>query len=241
MHIRVVMADWWQKLSTHPRLRYIKLTIALVLLLAVCSVLLPVTSGWSRLAINGLAYVGLYLIYRRAGFTFGDIGLSRKYLSRGLWYGLVVMAAIGLVYLVAYVVDQELFKDPRYRQSLAAAMSAIFIYLPLKTVLIEELAFRGLLPALLGKLFSRTYMIFFSSLAFGLWHVGSSIHVGDYNLSGFASIPGIVFVIAAVAATSLAGFGLMYLRLKSRSLLAPILVHWFINAGGILLAAFSWN
>ncbi len=223
-----------------PNSGYVIATVVLIVALIVSNIAFPATTGWERLIWNILGYLGLYFIFRRSGLTFADIGLAPKYIKRGFLYGLGAIAIISVLFVGGYLVDDQLFQDERYRQSIATALFAVMVLLPLKTVLFEEVAFRGMLPALLMKFKSRRFSIVVSSLAFGLWHVSSSLNVGDYNIAGIA-IPGFAFILASVLATSVAGFLFLELRLRSRSLLAPIMVHWFINGAAIMLAAISWS
>jgi len=110
--------------------------------------------------------------------------------------------------------------------------------LPLKTVLFEELTFRGILPALLLKVrHSQVFAMLISSVAYGAWHM---VHFQN-TLAGNVSAPRFVVLLVTFATTFLAGLVFYGLRQRSDSLIAPIAVHWAINAGAIIFAALSWR
>ncbi len=209
--------------------------------LVVCNILFTPTAGWARLFWNFLGYICLFVAYKIAQLSLSDIGLSRKYIKNGLKYAFIIILIILAVFLLAFFVDKQAFKDPRYNHSISTAFYAVFILLPLKTVLFEEFAFRGILPATLLKIKNnRWFATIISSLAFGLWHVASSVSIGNYHI-GSIVIPKFIVVLIAVLFTALAGVFLCELRWRSKSLIAPILVHWFVNAAAIILAAISWR
>jgi uncharacterized protein len=49
----------------------------------------------------------------------------------------------------------------------------------------------------------------------------------------------VVRVIVTVVFTSLAGVVLCWLRLRSNSLVAPVLAHWTVNGLGVIVAALA--
>jgi uncharacterized protein len=84
-----------------------------------------------------------------------------------------------------------------------------------------------------------------SCLAFGLWHVLAARHVTSFN-PVFADLPGgqlgrVYGVVVAVSGTAVAGLVLCWLRLRSRSLLAPALVHATVNGLGYGFAFLAWR
>src|SRR4029450_13456394 len=104
----------------------------------------------------------------------------------------------------------------------------------------EELAFRGVLLALLGRRHGVGVATVASSALFGLWHVAASLGGGAANATiagaGGADAPGTTLrVMVTVLFTSLAGVVLCWLRLRSGSLLAPALAHWTVNGVGVLV------
>jgi uncharacterized protein len=101
----------------------------------------------------------------------------------------------------------------------------------------------GVLPAfwlLLGRRYGVLAGSLLSSGLFGLWHVVPSLGGGTAN----AAIVGVVGadVVGTVARvgvtggfTALGGVVLCWLRLRSGSLLAPVLAHWTVNGLGVIV------
>lgn len=210
----------------------------LALLLVVCNFAFAKSNGWSRWGWQVFSFIGLLSVFKLGGLTLADIGLDKSKVGSGFKYAAIAIVIILLAFLVAFLVQKSLFKDSRYEQSLRNAITASLFVVPLKTVLFEELAFRGIMPALLKDLGSSSWIILLvSSISFGLWHiltapVTTSITSGKHS---HLLIVGAVFV-----ATCVAGAVFYYLRQQSGSLIAPIAVHWFINGTAIILAALSW-
>ncbi len=212
--------------------------ILIIVFLTICNILFLKSKGWTRFGAGVLSYGALAVIYRLADLDLNDIGLAKKYLSSGLRYAAVAIGAIAVIFLSVYLIDNTIFNDSRYRHSLSKALLIALLVVPSQTVIFEELSFRGLLPAILKKVNNNKWFIYLSSsILFGLWHILTAPNPGDSNIgheSQFLLTVG-VFVI-----TSFAGAGFYYLRVRSKSLVAPILVHWFINSFAIVLAAMSW-
>jgi membrane protease YdiL (CAAX protease family) len=156
-----------------------------------------------------------------------------------LKYGSIAMTCIAAVLLLIFVTDRNALHDSRYHQSLAKALLACFVIVPFETVLFEELAFRGLLPALLQRINLRPRLIMLtSSVLFGLWHLASAPSTANFS----AARPSHLLIMAGVfVATTTAGAVFYWLRQKSDSLVASTLAHWAINSFAIILAALSWS
>ena len=176
------------------------------------------------------------------GLTAADLGLARSTWRTGLRWGAAAAALVGAAYALAYLIGPV-------RQALPdgtgdvdrEALWAILVVIPLGTVLPEELAFRGLLLDLLGRRQGMLAGTLLSSALFGLWHVLPSLGGGTANAAMVgmvgADTPGtVVRVVVTVGFTSLAGVVLCWLRLRSGSLLAPVLLHWTVNGLGVIVA-----
>jgi membrane protease YdiL (CAAX protease family) len=121
-----------------------------------------------------------------------------------------------------------------------AALMAALVVIPLGTVLAEELAFRGLLLPLLGRRYGVPTGALLSSALFGLWHVLAALGGGPANaaiaeLVGGDAAGTMLRVVITVLFTSAAGVVLCWLRLRSGSLLAPVLAHWAVNGLGVIM------
>lgn len=138
--------------------------------------------------------------------------------------------------------DRAAFLDERYRAGAGAAVRNAFVWIPLGTVLFEEVAFRGVLWGLLGSARGPATATLVSSVLFGLWHVLPSLRLNRVNpavagLVGTGSGGQVLAVTGAVGFTGLAGVVLCELRRRSTSLLAPAGLHWAVNGFGVLFAA----
>jgi len=182
----------------------------------------------------------LVAIARAQGLTTADLGLTRSSWSTGLRWGATAAALVGTAYALAYVTGPVRGALPDGEGGLGrTALWTVLVVIPLGTVLPEELAFRGLLLALLGRRYGLLAASLLSSGLFGLWHVVPSLGGGTANTT-MASVVGadaagtVVRVVITVVFTSLAGVVLCYLRLRSDSLLAPVLAHWTVNGLGVI-------
>ncbi len=218
-----------------------RIVVFLCLILLVSNLVLTSTDGWPRLFSEIVAFAGLFLIYVLGKLNLADIGLNQKNIVAGFKLGLTVIAMFLTVFLLIYLFDSTAFKDPRYHHSLATALYSSLVILPIKTILFEELAFRGVLLGLLLKLTTRRWAIIMSSLLFGLWHIKTSTDIHQVSFLGHITLPAVAVVLPVVLITSLAGFLFAELRSRSKSLAAPIVVHWFINGAATVLAALSWS
>ena len=187
---------------------------------------LYVPACWATTA----ALVGLA---RWAGIEAGDLGIS----AAGIRVGLVVGGATLLMVVVAGLIPatRPLFADRRMAGvgPLGTAYRAA-VRIPFGTVLVEEVAFRGVLLALVGGLAGTGWAVAVSSALFGLWHV---VPVrATLRTNGVA--PGPALVGGAVVALALVGAGLCWLRLATGGLAAPALVHASACAGATVMAFF---
>jgi uncharacterized protein len=214
-------------------------------------VALAVAKGVDRAVPGAHVAVGLGLIAclvaiaRAQGLTTADLGLAQSSRPAGLRWGATAAALVGTAYALAYVTGLVRGMLPDGEGGLGrAALWTVLVVIPLGTVLPEELAFRGLLLALLGRRYGLLAASLLSSGLFGLWHVVPSLGGGTANAT-MASVVGadaagtVVRVVVTVVFTSLAGVVLCWLRLRSGSLLAPVLAHWTVNGLGVIVAALA--
>ncbi len=226
----------------HPSGRRVLLLIgAVVVILAAVNVADKYGPRHTGLIAGPLVAIGLLLLTRRAGLTWHDLGLSRRTLRPGLKYAVGAVLAVVVVYSAgaALPLTRPAFHDVRYHLHLGAALLTALIVVPLGTVLLEEVAFRGVLLGLVRRHRGAALASITSSVLFGLWHILPSLHLGQANQAvGSALGPGrLLTVLAAVAFTALAGLLLCELRRRSGSLLATAALHWATNGLGILLTA----
>jgi membrane protease YdiL (CAAX protease family) len=194
----------------------------------------------------GLGLVAcLVAIARGQRLTAADLGLTRSTWPAGLRWGAAAAVLVVVAYVLAYVTGPVRQALPDGEGGLGrAALWTVLVVIPLGTVLPEELAFRGLLLALLGRRYGLRAGVLLSSGLFGLWHVVPSLGGGTANAT-MASVVGadaggtVVRVVITVIFTSLGGVVLCWLRLRSGSLVAPVLAHWTVNGLGVIVAALA--
>lgn len=214
-------------------------------LILIVVLLIPLQIGlnpWFNFLFVLSGYFMIYLGCRFTKISLSDLGLSKDQFKKSLKPSLLIALGINLALLVAFLVNQEMFKDNRYNQSIVQALSYVFLVLPIKTVLIEELLFRGVLLAGMRKKVSFRKSAIISSVAFGLWHVPSSRHTSTNALPPiFGIFERPLLVLAIVIATFCAGLLLCEVRKRFDSLYVPIVAHWMINGSGILFAYWAWS
>jgi membrane protease YdiL (CAAX protease family) len=198
-------------------------------------------TGWGYVPWNMAIAVVLVTAARRWDhLTWADLGLARRDLGRGLRWGFVLAGLVAIVYLVAVAVPdlRDLFRDRRVGQRSAAAMVAeVLVRIPIGTVLLEEVAFRGVLLAQIRRRIGAARALAAMALAFGLWHVLPAWGINKVNpVVQSADMSRAAAVIGAVVATALAALPMGWVRLRSRSLVAPVCLHTATNSLGFLVA-----
>ncbi|MDG9712727.1 CPBP family intramembrane glutamic endopeptidase [Streptomyces sp. DH10] len=189
------------------------------------------------------AAAALLLIARWDGLTRADLGLDKAALHRGLRWSFVLVGAVIAVFLagLALPVTREAFEDERaVGLTVGKLLWRVLIRVPVGTVLLEEIAFRGVLWAMVRRRRGTAWATAASSSLFGLWHVLPSRGLSRANeavaVLGTGPAGTALSVAAAVVATTAAGVVLCELRRRSGSLLAPASLHWALNGFGYVLA-----
>ena len=119
----------------------------------------------------------------------------------------------------------------------------VFVVTPLLVATAEEAAFRGFLQERLHRAFPHrpALSVVLSSLSFAAWHVTVNVRtLRETNVvgSGAAALPvALAGGLGAVFAGGLV-FGELYRR--TRSVLAPIVAHWVVDAL-MLCALYEWR
>lgn len=184
----------------------------------------------------------LVLVARTCGATPADLGLRPSDAGRGLRYGAaasgIVLLALGAAALLP--VTSGALRDARGAIGGGRLAYELVVDVVLLTAIPEEFAFRGVLLGSGVELWGPLRGTLAVSALFGLWHVQPTLSTMGDNpaVSGAAgSAPGrILLVLGAVAVTFAAGLVFAWLRLRSRSLLAPVLAHAATNGLGLAVA-----
>lgn len=243
--------QWWDPLSKRPAHANPETgpVIGVIGVLVGSNIIAnEVLPSWAYIPWNiGVAGTLVWVASRFGRVTRDELGLSPGRVVDGLrWGGLAALAVIGTCAIGALLpLTREAFQDDRAKElSLGGLALYVGVEIPLGTVLAEETMFRGVLPAMLRRRFAhnRNWAVrgdVAAALLFGLWHVLPSLQLADSNavLKGLPFHLGVpVAMAASVAATAAAGLGFTWLRNRSGSLVAPMMLHWSLNASGIVAA-----
>ncbi|MER6779051.1 MULTISPECIES: CPBP family intramembrane glutamic endopeptidase [unclassified Streptomyces] len=182
-------------------------------------------------------------VLRLAGGTLADAGLAPGTLARGARWALALIGLVAVVYLAGALLPatRTLFEDRRYSaMDGGEVMLRVFVLVPVGTVLVEEIAFRGVLYGLVRRDRGAVWATAVSSGLFGLWHVLPSLHLATAkpavgSVVGQSGPGAALAVLGAVLFTAAAGVLFCELRRRSGSLLAPMGLHWAVNALGYLV------
>jgi membrane protease YdiL (CAAX protease family) len=175
---------------------------------------------------------GLIVTGRWWGLSWEDFGLARHSWRTGARYAVRSLLGVGAFYVVAVLIPatRSWLLDPRDDLDLGSALLTALVLIPLRTVIHEEVAFRGVLWALLRRDHGTVTATVVSSALFGAWHIlpamAGSAGPGQWR----AALGTVVF-------TALAGVVFCELRRRSGSLLAPAGLHWATNGLGVLASA----
>ncbi len=155
----------------------------------------------------------------------GDVALGAPVL--GVAGGVAVLMAIAVI--AALPSTRRLLADRRMAGVGARGTAwRALVRIPLGTVVLEEVAFRGVLPALVSPAGAAAL--------FGLWHIVPVAKTLDAN--GLARSPRARAwaVAGAVVASAGAGVVLWVFRVAGGGLLAPAAVHVAVNSGATVAA-----
>lgn len=171
-----------------------------------------------------------------------ELGLSARQLGAGLRWGgaafVIVAGAIGIGVVLADVVAPigALLSDQRAAGFADDVWFVALVRIPLGTAVFEEVAFRGVLLAAAMRWLSTWRAVGLSSVAFGLWHIAPTMVALDLNQIAVGSVEGVAAIAGAVVVTTVAGVAFCWLRIRSGSLLAPILAHVATNSVSLVAA-----
>ena len=183
---------------------------------------------------NLVAAGALAALARGAGCDADDLGLARTRVRHGLRLGVTTAVALScaIALAVAWPTTRRFFEQTR-TESTAESIYHAGVRIPVGTAFAEELMFRGAIFAILARRRSTLQAALISSALFGVWHalpthdayaverVGEEAGAGGWGAAG--SVAG------TVAFTTAAGLGFCWLRTRSRSLAAPVVVHAAVN------------
>jgi membrane protease YdiL (CAAX protease family) len=180
---------------------------------------------------------------RMSGRSWSDLGLEPRAARRGVRFGAAVAAPLALAVVAGarHPRTRTFFADARVTVlSNRDAAYELFVRIPVVTAATEELLFRSVFLAVASEDVGVGRATAWTSLVFGVWHVIPALHSHQHNAAAAGAVDGVggraALVAGTVAATAAAGLGLCALRLRSKSVVAPILVHAAINAAAFAMA-----
>jgi len=212
-----------------------------------------VTTGLLSIALNrtaprwelpaGVAAAGLMLaLAHQSGADLSDAGLELETAPRGVRLGLAVGVPAAAIVMAGGAVPatRRFYHDERIVDATPDDMIYhLFARIPFATAIAEEVIFRSALVGIFSRRRSPFLAAALSSALFGAWHIlptvsrlhtnpgASAMHTHDARRQA-------VGVSAVVGATAVAGMGFCWLQWRSRSVVAPIVVHAAVNGAGLL-------
>ena len=180
----------------------------------------------------------------RFGMSSAELGLSRSTIGRGLLWGLGAFAVVLIVIVVAALIPatSEFLNDSRADVSASRLLFELIVGIGLGTVLPEELIFRGVLLGSAVKKWGTRVGMVAASLVFGLWHIFPTLSTAGGNeqfaQADSSTLGKISLMVGAVFATTVAGLIFSWLRLRSQSLVAPMIAHLSTNGVALTVAWF---
>jgi membrane protease YdiL (CAAX protease family) len=215
------------------------------------AVLVPVLAAWNNLlaprlspagytAVNATATAALVAAARAAGLSWPELGLDPRRLAAGARSGAVLAAPLAVGYGAGLALPpvRPLLGDARVAGLSGRRIAAdVLVRIPVGTVLWEEVAFRGVLQAALGRLVRPRTGTAPAAALFGLWHVAPTL--AALQAKDPAASPRTRWFAGLVGCTGTAAVGALFssLRRRSGSLAAPAVLHLAANTLGLLAAA----
>jgi membrane protease YdiL (CAAX protease family) len=200
--------------------------------------------GPSAAAVS-LLTAALALIAWSAGATSADLGLSRTDLGTGLRYGAGAFGVVLLVLMVAAALPAAsgFLHDSRAEIGGGRLLYELGVSIVLLTTIPEEFAFRGVLLGSALRLWGPWRASLITSGLFGLWHIAPTLHTMPDNraVAGVSASTGgqVLLVLGSIAITFIAGLAFCWLRLRSRSLIAPVIAHAAANGLALTVAWYA--
>ena len=217
------------------------MVVAVLLALAVSNVMSNrVLPGWAYVPWNVCVAV-LLVVLGRSVVTPEQIGLTR-WRSGAAWGAVLFVLTAGVLLLgLTMPVFHEMFHDRRVEAGVGTWLYQVVVRIPLGTALLEEVAFRAVLPALFALRWGVLRGYVAASLCFGLWHVLPALTLNEVNpvmTRWFGTGAGgvAVAVLFAVAGTLVAGLWWCWVRHRSGSVLATVLGHTASNSVAYTIA-----
>ena len=193
----------------------------------------------------GLLTAALILVAWTGGLTLADLGLGWRDVPAGLAYGAGAAGFVLLVLLVAAAIPATngFLHDSRAAISGGRLGYELGVSIVLLTAIPEEFAFRGILLGSGLRLWGPWRASLITSALFGLWHIAPTLGTmsdnHEFRGAAASTIGEALLVLGAIAVTFVAGLAFCWLRLRSKSLIAPIMAHVATNGLALTVAWFA--
>jgi len=173
-----------------------------------------------------------------SGLTAEDLGLGRgRWLPGRLGSLLAATTAAGWLTAAAMPAARPVLDDKRISGLDGRGLAyQTLVRIPVGTAAWEEVAFRGVLQAMLRRVMSEPAAIAMTSGVFGLWHIRPTAGALRANDLAHGQGQTVARVAAGVAVTTVGGAAFSWLRARSGRLTAPVALHIAINCGGLAAA-----
>jgi uncharacterized protein len=189
--------------------------------------------------------LGIVAMALRTGTSRDALGLGRDRVRRGLaWGGAAFGVVLAVVVAAALLPATSGFlDDDRARLGVGSLWFEVVVSILVLTVVPEELTFRGVLLGAGSEAWGTRRGMLASSALFGLWHIAPTLGTAGQNAqladagSTAAGTAGVV--VGAVMVTFVAGMVFSWLRLRSGSVIAPMLAHLATNGVTLVVAWFA--
>lgn len=183
----------------------------------------------------------LVALARGSGISWAEMGLNRSQLRDGMRLGIRVSSLAAVMLPVAMRSEgfrRVLLDDRLTDVTPEEIMHRVLVRFPLGTAMFEELAFRGVLPAVVRRQENGKHADWTAAAAFAIWHLIPTWQTVGANSTG-RDLPrsaklGLTF--AGSIGAGLAGIGFSALRSRSGSLTTPWLSHSAFNSLALLAA-----
>jgi membrane protease YdiL (CAAX protease family) len=221
---------WWR---TH--------TVAVLGVLVVANVMTNrVLPEWTYVPWN-LAIAVVIVLLARHEVSMVDMGFTRW--RSGLAWGGVLLALTTGVLLLALAMPafHQMYHDRRVESGVGTWIYQALIRIPLGTAVLEETAFRAVLPAVFVARHGLWRGCLIASTWFGLWHVLPALHLSNLNptltgLLGSGTAGQVAGVVLGVVGTTFAGLWWCWVRYRSGSVLATMIAHVATNSVAYTIA-----
>jgi membrane protease YdiL (CAAX protease family) len=191
----------------------------------------------------GPVEAGALLAFARlTGSTWAQLGLSRLSAPSGCRWGLAAVGVVTVVYGAGVLLPatRRAFLDSRNDVPVDVALTDALVTIPFGTVLLEEVAFRSVLWAVLARHLTTAQVLGTTSALFGIWHVLPALRLASAH-SAVTGVDDALVIAATMLFTALGGLVFGELRRRSDSVLASALAHHATNALGVLFGVLAWH